>query len=165
VLTGQSATQHAALPTDTARRRRSTNPGHHFAGQPIWTLWIPHPSDEDLSPGTPDRRITALLKRAGWQVGKDRVERISSPGSSERYCARSRYSPAILAGVSQPMFTQRFSFEYCSSVRLRKTPPLPISIAWSSACRLSRFDNPRPAQPTRRPCPVKRSTASWARGS
>ena len=25
------------------------------------------------------RRITALLKRAGWQVGKDRVERISTP--------------------------------------------------------------------------------------
>jgi hypothetical protein len=38
-----------------------------------------HPSDEDLSPGTPDRRITALLQRAGWRVGKDRVERISTP--------------------------------------------------------------------------------------
>jgi transposase InsO family protein len=25
------------------------------------------------------RRITALLKRTGWQVGKDRVERISTP--------------------------------------------------------------------------------------
>jgi putative transposase len=25
------------------------------------------------------RRITALLKRAGWQVGKDWVERISTP--------------------------------------------------------------------------------------
>jgi putative transposase len=25
------------------------------------------------------RRITALLRRAGWQVGKDRVERISTP--------------------------------------------------------------------------------------
>jgi transposase InsO family protein len=25
------------------------------------------------------RRITALLKRAGWRVGKDRVERISTP--------------------------------------------------------------------------------------
>ena len=25
------------------------------------------------------RRITALLKRDGWQVGKDRVERISTP--------------------------------------------------------------------------------------
>ena len=25
------------------------------------------------------RRITALLKRAGWSVGKDRVERISTP--------------------------------------------------------------------------------------
>ena len=27
------------------------------------------------------RRITALLKRAGWRVGKDRVERISTPAS------------------------------------------------------------------------------------
>ena len=27
------------------------------------------------------RRITALLQRAGWQVGKDRVERISTPAS------------------------------------------------------------------------------------
>ena len=25
------------------------------------------------------RRITALLKRTGWRVGKDRVERISTP--------------------------------------------------------------------------------------
>jgi hypothetical protein len=27
------------------------------------------------------RRITALLKRAGWRPGKDRVERISTPAS------------------------------------------------------------------------------------
>ncbi len=27
------------------------------------------------------RRITALLKRAGWRVGKDRVERLSTPAS------------------------------------------------------------------------------------
>lgn len=40
------------------------------------------PSDEDLSLREPlHRRITALLKRAGWQVGKDRVERISTPAS------------------------------------------------------------------------------------
>ena len=30
------------------------------------------------------RRITALLKRAGWRVGKDRVERISTPASKLR---------------------------------------------------------------------------------
>jgi transposase InsO family protein len=32
------------------------------------------------------RRITALLKRAGWRVGKDRVERISTPRT--RACPR-----------------------------------------------------------------------------
>ena len=41
-----------------------------------------HPTDEDLSAGTPlYRRITALLKGAGWRVGKDRVERVSTPAS------------------------------------------------------------------------------------
>src|ERR1035437_2361548 len=41
-------------------------------------------------------------------------------------------------------FYEFLSVEYCSFVRLRKTPPRPISIAWFSACRLSRFDNPPP---------------------
>jgi hypothetical protein len=39
--TGESATRHAALPADTARRRRSTNSSHHFVGPPIWGLWLP----------------------------------------------------------------------------------------------------------------------------
>ncbi len=46
----------------TSGRRRSADPGHHRACQPVRTLWL--------------SRITALLKRAGWHVGHDRVERI-----------------------------------------------------------------------------------------
>src|ERR1017187_3550964 len=36
------------------------------------------------------------------------------------------------------------SLAYSSPVRLRNTPHLPVSITWSSACRLSRLDNPPP---------------------
>ena len=38
------------------------------------------------------RRITALLKRAGWRVGKDRVERISTPRT--KTCPRGPRYPA-----------------------------------------------------------------------
>ena len=46
--------------------------------------------------------------------------------------------------VFKSVSTQRFSLAYCAAVRFRNTPPLPISITWSSACRLSRFDRPPP---------------------
>ena len=39
------------------------------------------------------RRIAALLKRDGWQVGKDRVERISTPRT--RTCPRGPRSGVV----------------------------------------------------------------------
>ena len=42
------------------------------------------------------------------------------------------------------MFAQPFNLACYCCVRLRKTPLLPTSIAWSSACRLSRLDRPPP---------------------
>lgn len=72
---GQPAARHAALPCDPAGRRRCTHAGDRSACQPVRPLWLSTPATK--LPGTPlYRRITALLKRAGWRVGKDRVERI-----------------------------------------------------------------------------------------
>ena len=59
---GEPATRHATLPSDTARRRRGT----HSAITELATQYGRYGY----------RRVTALLKRDGWQVGKDRVERI-----------------------------------------------------------------------------------------
>ncbi len=59
---GETATRHATLSADTARRRRYAHPGHRNVGQPIWSLWLS--SDHGAA------------QRAGWKVGKDRVERI-----------------------------------------------------------------------------------------
>jgi hypothetical protein len=63
------------------------------------------------------RRITALLKREGWQVGKDRVERLTSRGaesSAEAEATRTAVVQrwivrAAAAGARQP----------CVVVRLR----------------------------------------------
>lgn len=59
---GEPATRHATLSTDTARRRRFAHRCHRGVRQPVWTLRL-----------SPDH---GLLKRDGWQVGRDRVERI-----------------------------------------------------------------------------------------
>src|SRR5450631_4935439 len=37
---GETATRHATLSADTARRRRYAHPGHRNVGQPIWSLWL-----------------------------------------------------------------------------------------------------------------------------
>ena len=59
---GQPATQHATLSCHTARRRRCAYQAIiQFASQYGRYGY---------------RRITALLQRVGWKVGKDRVERI-----------------------------------------------------------------------------------------
>jgi len=49
-------------PADAAGRPRHAHPGHRHPGQPIWV-------DMGIAG-------SALLQRAGWQVGKDREERI-----------------------------------------------------------------------------------------
>jgi hypothetical protein len=55
------------------------------------------------------RRITALLKRDGWQVGKDRVERIwrreelkiSCTASTQKYAmAKARYSTGQVSRIA-----------------------------------------------------------------
>lgn len=46
--TGDSATRHATLSTDAARRRGSTHSNHHYTGQSIWTLRLLY-----IEPGSP----------------------------------------------------------------------------------------------------------------
>jgi len=72
VPTGKPATWHAALPTQQEDEDRLTQAIIVLASQYGRYGY---------------RRITALLRRAGWRVGKDRVERISTPRT--KTCPRS----------------------------------------------------------------------------
>ena len=54
--TGEPATRHAALPTDTARRRGGTHPGVIELASQYGRYGY--------------RRITAMLQQAGWRVAK-----------------------------------------------------------------------------------------------
>jgi transposase InsO family protein len=79
------------------------------------------------------RRITALLKRAGWRVGKDRVERISTPTTKTcrrgpRYLASrgaegSAEAEATWTTVAQRRLVcaaQAHACEPCMELRLRE---------------------------------------------
>jgi hypothetical protein len=95
--TGQSATRHTPLSADTARRRGSTYPGHYQSWPASMAAMVKRPIGEDpVAGGPPYRRMTALLKRAGWQVGKDRVERISTPRT--KTCPRGPRSGVVAKG-------------------------------------------------------------------
>ena len=58
----EPAMRHAALPGTATRRRRCIDTGHHRSGQRYGRYGY--------------RRIMAILRDNGWQLGNDRVERI-----------------------------------------------------------------------------------------
>jgi transposase InsO family protein len=65
------------------------------------------------------RRITALLKRTGWQVGKDRVERIWRPRRAEG----SKEAEATRAVVAQRWIVRTAAsraHQSCLELRLRE---------------------------------------------
>jgi len=46
--------------------------------------------------------------------------------------------------MNPPLYCGCSSRSYCSWVRLRKTPPCPLAIAWSRVYRLAEYGSPPP---------------------
>ena len=84
------------------------------------------------------RRITALLRNAGWPVGKDRVQRISA-----RAVSAERVGPAISVGLlsglfSSGMFTLPAPLRGAPGVDCRRsTPASQMRAGWGPAVAAS----------------------------